>query len=166
MPDNHPSNNPRPRPGAAFMEGATNRLTQAIDFILDRIETMRVVGGTSHTIDVKVRRPDQSPLFAVPLHIRVEKPDLVSEILEAADRDRICLRDLLVIVGTLHQPRLVLFLDDRVVAQLFCARDSQSVQLEIIERPDAQIIGGTTMVLGTLKVNVITPFGSALVDRD
>jgi hypothetical protein len=89
---------------------------------------------------------------------------LVSKIMKAWRRDKLRLEGFQVVEGFFTQPRLVLLIRRRVVGQLFCSRDGQSLQLEIRERPDARDMGNAVLALGRLSFNVHTPLGSALAD--
>lgn len=157
-------------PAALFMESASVELKKAKNFILENLEHSLKLGGAvakapfEHTIDVDVCNPDHSVAFRLPLHIAIDKAALMSEILNASLRSKLRLKGFHVVDGDFTQPRLVLLLGRRVVGQLYCSHDGESLCLEIKARPDARDMGNAVLALGPLKFNVHTPLGSAWTD--
>ena len=156
-------------PVALFMDSASMDLKKAKNFILENLEHSLKLGGAAkvpfeHTVDVDVYNPDHAIAFRLPLHIAIDKVALMSEILNASLRNKLSLKGFQVVEGDFTQPRLVLFLGHRVVGQLYCSRDGNSLHLEIKARPDARNMGNAVLALGPLKFNVHTPLGSALGD--
>jgi hypothetical protein len=87
---------------------------------------------------------------------------LASEILDAAFDNALDIQCFHVVSGRLTQARLVLLIESRVVAQLFCFR--QSLRLQIKERPEARVMAHGVLALGRLEVGVQTPLGSVPAD--
>jgi hypothetical protein len=151
------------------MDSASMDLKKAKNFILENLEHSLSLGGTAeasfeHTVDIDICNPDHSFAFRLPLHIAVDKAALMSEILNASLRNKLRLKGFHVVEGHFTQPRLVLLLGRRVVGQLYCSRNGDSLQLEIKARPDARDMGNAVLALGPLKYNVHTPLGSAGTD--
>ncbi|GAA3846360.1 hypothetical protein AFIC_000457 [[Pseudomonas] carboxydohydrogena] len=156
-------------PAVLFMESASVELKKAKNFILENLELSLKLGGAGkihleHTVDIDVCNPDHSIAFKLPLHIAIDKAALMSEILSASLRNRLRLKGFHVVEGEFTQPRLVLLLGRRVVGQLYCSHDGESLRLEIKARPDARDMGNAVLALGPLKFNVYTPFGSVQAD--
>jgi hypothetical protein len=155
--------------GAAFMESAAMDLGATTSFLLKALERTSKLHETSkssleYTIPVDVFNPDHSVAFRVPLHVVIDPPALVSEMMKASLRNRLRLKGFQVVVGYFTQPRLVLLIGRRVAGQLFCSRDGDGLHLEIKKRPDARDMGNAVLALGRLEFNVHTPLGSARAD--
>ena len=155
--------------GAAFMESAAMDLKATTSFLLETLEKTAKLRETSkrpveYTINVNVFNPDLSMAFPLPLNLVIDPPDLVSAMMKASFRNRLRLKGFQVFAGAISQPRLVLLISRRVVGQLFCSRDGESLHLEIKKRPDARDMGNGVLTLGRLEVNVHTPLGSAPAD--
>jgi hypothetical protein len=156
-------------PGAQFMQSAGTNLGWTRDFISELIEQPVRLGGAAerrgeHKIDIDLRNADGAVAFRLPVHIRIDEPTLASKILDASLRKTLRVKGFHVVAGYFTQPRLVLLLKGRVVGQLFCSRDGQTLELEIKERPDARDMGNAVLALGRLEFNVHTPLGSASAD--
>jgi hypothetical protein len=156
-------------PAAAFMESAAMNLNATMNFLLESIDKASALGATSdgvaqYTVTVNVLNPDHSAAFGLPLHTVLNPLALVSTIMKASRRGKLRLEGFQVVEGFFTQPRLVLLIRRRVVGQLYCSRDGQSLQLEIRERPDARDMGNAVLALGRLSFNVHTPLGSAPAD--
>jgi hypothetical protein len=155
--------------GAAFLESAAMDLKATTSFLLEALKQTSRLRETSkssleYTIPVDVFNPDRSVAFRVPLHVVIDPPALVSEMMKASLRNRLRLKGFHVVAGYFTQPRLVLLISRRVVGQLFCSRDGESLHLEIRKRPDARDMGNGVMALGRLEFNVHTPVGPAPAD--
>ena len=155
--------------GAAFMESAAMDRKATTSFLLETLEQTSNLCKTSkrpleYTVNVDVFNPDLSMAFPLPLNVVIDPPDLVPEIMNASNRSRLRLKGFQVVAGLFTQPRLVLFISRRVVGQLFCSRDGESLHLEIKKRPDARDMGNGVLALGRLEFNVHTPLGSAPAD--
>lgn len=156
-------------PAAQFMQSASRNFVATKSFILRGLEQTLKLGGVSenpvkHALNVNVRYPDDSMAFHLLINIVIDKAPLVSEILSASLPHKLSLKGFHVLSGDFSQPRLVLLLDNRVVGQLFCSSDGESLRLEIEERPDARDMGNAVLALGRLKVSAHTPIGSASAD--
>ncbi|MBR0886175.1 hypothetical protein ACVIWV_006956 [Bradyrhizobium diazoefficiens] len=156
-------------PAAAFMESAAMDLDATMSFLVDTADIasqLRVMstGAVQHTELVDVLRPDLTAAFKLPLHTVIDPPGLASKIVKASRRGKLRLEGFQVVEGFFTQPRLVLLIHRRVVGQLYCSRDGQSLQLEFRERTDARDMGNAVLALGRLSFNVHTPLGSAPAD--
>jgi hypothetical protein len=156
-------------PGAAFMESAAMDLKATMSFVVDSAgiaSKLGVISGgaVQHTVMVNVFNPDLTAAFELPLHMAVDSPALASKIVKASRRGKLRLEGFQVVDGFFLQPRLVLLIHSRVVGQLYCSRDGQSLQLEFRERTDARDMGNAVLALGRLPFNVHTPLGSAPAD--
>jgi hypothetical protein len=156
-------------PAALFMEVASTELNPVKNIILGAIERSFKFGKAAkgpfeHTIDVDVCNPDGSIAFRLPLHIAIDKAALASEVLNASLRNKLRFEGFQVVEGYFTQPRLVLLRGRRVVGQLYCSRDGESLHLEIKARPEARDMGNAVLALGPLKFNVHTPLGSVQTD--
>jgi hypothetical protein len=155
--------------GAVFMDSAAMNLNATTSFLLASLEQTSKLGGTpegpmQQTIMVDVFNPDCSMALRLPLHIVIDPPALVLALLKASRRNKLRLKGFHVVAGSFTQPRLVLLISRRVVGQLFCSRDGESLHLEIKKRPDARDMGNGVLALGRLEFNVHTPLGSAPAD--
>ena len=155
--------------GAAFMESAAMDRKATTSFLLETLEQTSNLCKTSkrpleYTVNVDVFNPDLSMAFPLPLNVVIDPPDLVPEIMNASNRSRLRLKGFQVVAGLFTQPRLVLFISRRVVGQLFCSRDGESLHLEIKKRPDARDMGNGVLTLGRLELNVHTPLGFVPAD--
>lgn len=156
-------------PAAAFMESAAMDLKATMSFLVDSANTasklgVMSTGAVQHTVTVDVFNPDLTAAFKLPLHTVIDPPDLASKIVKASCRGKLRLEGFQVVEGFFTQPRLVLLIRRRVVGQLYCSRDGQSLQLEFRERTDARDMGNAVLALGRLSFNVHTPLGSAPAD--
>ena len=156
-------------PAAAFMESAAVDLDATMSFLVDTADIASQLGVMSsgavqHTELVDVLRPDLTAAFKLPLHTVIDPPGLASKIVKASRRGKLRLEGFQVVEGFFTQPRLVLLIHRRVVGQLYCSRDGQSLQLEFRERKDARDMGNAVLALGRLSFNVHTPLGSAAAD--
>lgn len=156
-------------PAALFMENAGMDLNRVKNVIQEAIERSLKAGKSAkgryeHTINVDVCNPDNSIAFKLSLHIAVDKAAVASEILHASLRNKLRFEGFHVVEGYFTQPRLVLLVGRRVVGQLYCSRDGESLQLDIKARSDARDMGSAVLALGPLKYNVHTPLGSAPAD--
>ena len=156
-------------PGAAFMESAAMDLKATTRFLVDSAYVASNVGVMSegavqYTLTVNVFNPDLTAAFKLPLHTVIDPPALASKIVKASRRGKLRLEGFQVVDGLFTQPRLVLLIRRRVVGQLYCSRDGQSLQLEFRERTDARDMGNAVLALGRLPFNAHTPLGSAPAD--
>ncbi|MCK1597950.1 hypothetical protein [Bradyrhizobium sp. 164] len=157
-------------PAAVFMESAAMDLQATTSFLVDNADVASKLGVMSggavrYTVTVDVSNPDLTAAFTLPLHMVIDPPALASKIVRASRRGKLRLEGFQVVDGFFTQPRLVLLIRRRVVGQLYCSRDGQSLELEIRERPDARDMGNAVLALGCLSFNVHTPLGSAPADR-
>lgn len=156
-------------PGAAFMESAAMDIKATTRFLVDSADIASKLGVMSggavrYTVAVDVFNPDLTAAFKLPLHMVIDPPALASKIVKASRRGKLQLEGFQVVDGFFTQPRLVLLIRRRVVGQLYCSRDGQSIRLEFRERRDARDMGNAVLALGRLSFNVDTPLGSAPAD--
>jgi hypothetical protein len=153
--------------GAYFMQSASMNLQQTTSIILGLLDQALMRGGTAdsavkHNTEIHLCHPDGSVAFKLPIRITIHKCTLASEILDAAFDNALDIQCFHVVSGRLTQARLVLLIESRVVAQLFCFR--QSLRLQIKERPEARVMAHGVLALGRLEVGVQTPLGSVPAD--
>lgn len=153
-------------PAPLFMQSASRTLSETQELMLDGLERTlraepRTVGVLENTIAIDVRYRDASEAFKLPIHIRVDNAALGREILHLYLSDKLRLQPFHVVDDGLTQQRLVLWLDGRVVGQLYCSDNGKILKLEIKERPDARDMGNAVLALGRLPFIVRTPLDSA-----
>ncbi|WP_371422309.1 hypothetical protein [Tardiphaga sp.] len=156
-------------PAAAFMEAAAMDLNETTRFLLESMHRASRLdvghdGRVQNTIAVEALDPNLSIAFELPLHVIIDPLALVKTITKASRRHKLQLEGFQVVDCFFTQPRLVLLIRRRVVGQLFCSRDGQSLHLEIRERPDARDMGNAVLAIGRLWFNTHTPLGTAPAD--
>jgi hypothetical protein len=144
---------------AAEMPGEARQLVLwAIQNLIDRAETR--TGAFDALITFNAHLPGDGCCIKLELLIEAASTMLVNDIAIAADRD-LRVEPRYVVSRALAQARFVVFIGERIVAQLFCTRDGRKLRLDVEELPNAKDLGNDVIALEELPFKVHTPLGVA-----
>lgn len=158
--------NPDSGPAAQFLERlATVRpqdakafMVDAIAFFLERAE--KQAGAFDAETVIEPVCQDVRPMRRIKMLTSVASTTLAVRIVVAADHD-LSVEPRYIVSKNLLQSRFVAFLNNRVVAQLFCTPDGQKLKLEVEELLGARDLGNGVVALEKVAFRVHTPLGSA-----
>jgi hypothetical protein len=157
------NDNPGIGPAALFMQSVASAPKVATEFVLRCLQNVLEVDGAkkgafSGTMDV-VATSYSGKLLNLKLRCNITFPALVTEMV-AAGTHGLRVEPRCVVSNQLIQARLVAFIGQRVVAQLFSSRDGKTLKLEVEELPGARDLGNGVVAVERLNFSVHTPLGS------
>lgn len=129
----------------------------ALQHFLERAGTR--TGAFHAQTNAKIKTSGDGPHVKIELLTSAASTTLVAEIVAAADHG-LRVEPRYVVSPTLLQARIMVFIDSRIVGQLFCSRDGRRLRLDVRELPKAADIGNGVVVIEKVPFNVHTPLGS------
>lgn len=156
-------------PAAQFMQSVAMTPELAKRLIVDSAKRVLAgdhspVGPMQGRISLDVNHPDGRNAFLLNLDVSIMTRALADEVILAASHS-LRIEPRYVISSSLIQARIVGFIKDCVVAQLFSSRDGQNLKLEIEKLPNARDLGNGVVALEKVGINVHTPLGSVRADE-
>lgn len=138
-------------------EDATYFVLEALAHLFKRASGREGVFNAKTTVKV-TRHGDLSPR-RVKLLTTVATTSLAAEII-AATNDRLSVQPRFVVSGMLLQARIIVFLNGRIVGQLYSSRDGKKLKLDVEELSNARDLGNGVVALEKIGFSVHTPLGS------
>jgi hypothetical protein len=158
MPDKNKALRPA-KPAVTFFESMVRTSGWLKPFVVDCLNLALAQSKNPNAplkgwIGVNVRSAENQPVSHVILDISVAPPRLASEIVLAAEDGRLRVEPRQVASIYFLQPRIVLFIDDRIVGQLFPSLSGKHLEFVVAELSEACDLGNGVVALEELNYEV------------